>query len=205
MSTSWTGPLTYSNKVDSFLATKRKIEKDYQAQIIKKTIWGQRNAQSILNKMGFSNSESNLNSFEEYICEFLFLPKHMICNRRISFRRNDVITDTFNWILFPLVRCMDWDINVSFYHEMRHAIEHKNNYAEYFEMLNEFRTEQHAMKDERVLPSIFDNQKGFPSIYLKMLPFTYGLFEEYGHCFDEWIISKQMEEMEKVIPFALLK
>ncbi len=194
-------PITDIKMVEHLLKVRNEYEKHYQFQLIKCTMWGSRLVQYFLSEMNIQDSNDlDEESIIQSVCAKVFLPKNILKHQPCCVGHNHQDIERHGWILFPVARSLDCELNQFFYHEMRHAVEDDTYFQEFYNMLNELRVETHAIKDKETLPFIFDSKENaLNSVYVDMLPFTYGLFEEYGSLFDKWAISNNVHEQERVI------
>ncbi len=114
-------------------------------------------------------------------------------------------------VFIPLLECYykQYCLDRIFLHENRHAIETniKTNYIgidsldNKLEILNEIRTDIHAIDDNNQLPEIFskeDNREHIIYYYEKIFPYVDDLFFKYGYLFDKLIMEGNIEKLYKI-------
>lgn len=177
-------PLENGNFVDCILQAKEKVEQKGRSELISRSLWGQRIQQEIEQQYGFSLASSFLSS--------IVLPS----NRDASCAFFSQSKSPTRLVFLPLMKIFlqyDGDIDALFFHENRHAMESPANS---YSLINEIRTEKHAIEDSKTLPTMFSRGQS-RSLYQQLFPLTENLFEEYQPIFDHFALTGDNNSLDQ--------
>ena len=196
-------PITDTNIIDSILNKIKTLNTDYQVNLLKRTLWGQRLYKYFIENNGFTEgyikSTNQEDLFYRMLQQDIFIQSGQMQCVYFTSKKNDEVYIRNNWICFPMLENMNFDLNHNFYHEMRHAVENGGIDFKKYNFINELRTDKHALEDDIALPKIFNNDGKCKSIYLPLLPLTDGLFDDFESFFDSIAISNNVNKLEMVV------
>ena len=193
-------PITDTHIIDSILEKMKLIETEYQISLLKKTLWGQRLFKCFTKNNGINERNLKSTNLEDLLYRMLqqdiFLQKGQMQCVHFYINKNNIQTIN-NWIVSPILENKGLDLNHNFYHEMRHAVE--NGGIDYYNVINELRTDKHASEDKHILPKLFDTNGECQSVYLHILPLSGDLFNTFEGFFDEIAINNDTDKLESIV------
>lgn len=196
-------PIIETNIIDSILNKIKTLDVDYQVILLKRTLWGQRLYKYFIENNGFTEgyikSTNQEDLFYRMLQQDVFLPSGQMQCVYFTSKINNEIEKVTNWICFPMLENMNFDLNHNFYHEMRHAVENGGIGFKKYNFINELRTDKHALDDNTALPKIFNTDGKCKSIYVPLLPLTDGLFDNFEGFFDDIAISNNVNKLEMAV------
>ncbi len=191
-------PLTNSVYIQFLLDEKMRIEEMELTSLLKSTKWGKRMIKTIRS----------------------YYPKASISEIQ-KIMRDDAVANT-SYILdsrgcararvlsFPLLQNYDIkSFDRIFYHENRHVVESNpyssglhNHIGNCYELLNEIRTENNALKDLEFFPDDFmwssDAMSGHHNTYEELLVYVQSFFEEHRELLNALAIQGDLSCLEKI-------
>lgn len=187
-------PLEDKEIIAKLIKKKQKITQMKQLKLMERSLWG-KNLKDAFLKSGLEIDSDELTKL---------LAK--LLGREHTGRCYTISECTFVYI--PIIERYQQfgSIDRIFLHENRHAIESGQNCMigitdkqKRLMMINEIRTEKHAIEDDQNFPTIFSKKVTNPNVvdYEFLFNFCKDLFEEYQYLFDQCALENNINNLDK--------
>lgn len=183
-------PLKNKEIINELIKKKQKIIQMKKMKLIEKSLWGRHLQQTFL--------ENGLNIDSKLLAKIINSELTGIC----------YTISSFTFVCIPIIERYQQfgSIDRIFLHENRHAIESGQDYMigltdkeKRLMMINEIRTEKHAIEDNQNLPTIFSKKVTNPNVvdYELLFKLCKDLFEEYKYLFDQCAFENNINNLDK--------
>ena len=191
-------PVTNYKHIDEIMNYKKALIDFRNYELFNNTKWGKRIRRELYTKYGFEANENDL-------CDIIYDENPATT---AVIKDKDGVSHTIVYI--PLMKNSDYaNLDRILYHELRHVVESTDhscgiydfNLGKY-DLINEIRTEKHAMEDERFFDDIVFFAKGASSkrsIYELFALSCEDFLENYHDLFDSLAFSGEVEALDTLI------
>lgn len=184
-------PIDDQEKINALIKQKRELAQLKWLKLITDSLWGQNLNQAFL--------KNGLKIDNRLLIKILNMNSTGYC----------YTISNYTFVFIPLIERYQQfgSLDRIFLHENRHAIESGQNCkiglmdkAKRLMMINEIRTEKHAIEDNQNFPTIFSKKVTNPNIvdYEFLFKLCENLFEDYEYLFDQCAIENDITNLAKV-------